>query len=118
MYRPPLLAVPPNVTLPEPESSPQWYGEVWIKYPLDHVPSPAHHSSGFKARAELITIINEIATVYFTSPKPQGRQPLDCVVGFYSKLRAWFDRLPVALTPTSIALPSQLNLQYVGILKV
>lgn len=38
-------------------SSDKWYGDVW-QYPLDQIPTTAHHGYDFKARAELITILN------------------------------------------------------------
>jgi hypothetical protein len=111
MFRCPLIHTPPQIPLPDPISFPQWYGDFWIKYPLDPNPTPANHGHDFKARAELFSIINEIALEYFGDSHSQDDRSVKSILKFYSKLKAWYDTLPEQLAVKRIVLPSQLKLQ-------
>ncbi|KAL7928301.1 putative zinc finger protein [Trichoderma chlorosporum] len=110
MFRSPLVHAPPKASLPDPLSFPEWYGDFWIKYPLDQTPSPAHHGHDFKARAELISIINEIALEYFGDDQLQRLRSMESILKYYTKLKAWYDALPEPLTAKQIVLPSHLKL--------
>ncbi|KAF4977105.1 hypothetical protein FDECE_18393 [Fusarium decemcellulare] len=110
LFRPPLIATPPEFPLPDPTLCPQWYGDFWIKYPLDRMPTTAHHGHDFKARAELMTIMNEIAVEYFSGIRPREGRSMKTILKLYAKLKAWHDTLPEPLTVKRIVLPSQLKL--------
>jgi hypothetical protein len=111
MFRPPLLAKPPQFALPDPTANPQWYGDFWIRYPLDPNPTPAYHGHDFKARAHLFAIINEIAVQYFSGPQSPSSRSKETILEIHSKLKTWYDRLPQQLTAKEIVFPSQLKLQ-------
>ncbi|KAF4460076.1 Zn(2)-C6 fungal-type DNA-binding domain [Fusarium albosuccineum] len=110
LFRPPLIAAPPEFPLPDPTLCPQWYGDFWIKYPLDRMPTTAHYGHDFKARAELMAIMNEIAVEYFSGIQPREGRSMKTILKFYAKLKAWHDALPEPLTVKRIVLPSQLKL--------
>jgi hypothetical protein len=113
MCEPPIIQRPPDIPLPDPSTYPEWYGEIWIKYPLSQKLFPSHFGRLFKAKAELRVILNEICFQHFgrTGPSPKFSQ--QHANNFHSRLRVWYRGLPKPLTPENIVLPSQLQLQYV-----
>jgi hypothetical protein len=56
---PPLLKGPPSWSFPDPSESTQWYGEVWVNYPLSHRLSPLYFGQVFRARSQFRVIMNE-----------------------------------------------------------
>ncbi|KAK3990327.1 hypothetical protein QBC44DRAFT_66147 [Cladorrhinum sp. PSN332] len=107
--KPPLLKSPPPAILPDPAAYPNFYGELWVKYPLTSAPLPVHHGLLFKAKADFWTILNELAVLNFSTSRPLSMPPQQ-IVAFYQRLRKWLHNLPEELTPRKIVLPSQLKL--------
>jgi hypothetical protein len=89
---------------------PQWYGELWIKYPLGQSRLPTYHGLVFKAQADFWTIITEFLLLTFSRPRSIARLSLAQIFGFYNRLQAWLHNLPEPLTPRKIVLPHQLKL--------
>ncbi|KAK4190465.1 putative nitrogen assimilation transcription factor [Podospora australis] len=104
----PLLADVPAVPLPDPREHPQWYGELWMRYPLAREPVPTHHGLLFKAKAEFYAIMNEFSHLSF-SPNSGKLSPYQ-LIGFYHRLLIWNRGLPPPLTARRIVFPSQLKL--------
>lgn len=82
-----------------------------MKYPLNQTIFPAHHGHLFKAKAELWSITNDIALQAFKYSGSRQRLSIEQILGFYSRLTAWYNNLPEPLTPKRIVLPDQFKLQ-------
>lgn len=108
--KPPCIKEPPKTPLPDPMEQPQWYGELWVMYPLNQSPLPTYHGLLFKAKADYWTIITEFLLLSLSRPRATARLPVHKILGFYNRLRAWLHGLPEPLTPKKIVLPHQLKL--------
>jgi hypothetical protein len=110
-FEPPLIHTPPDIPLPDPSADPEWYGEMWIKYPMNQKLLPTYFGYLFKAKADFRVIMNDIALHYFGKSESTPKLNLQKVKGFHSRLRNWYDKLPEPLTARRIVLPSHLMLQ-------
>ena len=110
LQRQPLVKEPPQSPLPDPAAYPQWYGELWVKYPLGKSPLPTHHALLFKAKADLWTVVNDFSVQFFRDSDSLRRLSHDQVCTYYNKLVSWYERLPDPLTPRKITLPNQIKL--------
>ncbi|KAK3301063.1 uncharacterized protein B0H64DRAFT_382525 [Chaetomium fimeti] len=108
--KPPPISKPPETPLPDPSERPQWYGELWVRYPLSQSRLPTYHGYLFKALSEFWTIMNEVSTLTFSRQGPSTKLSVDQIFRFYYRLRAWQHNLPEPLTPKKIVLPHQLKL--------
>ncbi|KAL2134955.1 hypothetical protein VTI74DRAFT_10276 [Chaetomium olivicolor] len=110
--QPPPVKEPPKSPLPEPLQYPQWYGELWVKYPQSQTRLPTYHGLLFKAKADFWTIMNEFSLLTFSHRHTAIAPKLSVseVLPFYHRLRAWERNLPEPLTPRNIVLPHQLKL--------
>ncbi|KAF2652241.1 putative C6 transcription factor [Lophiostoma macrostomum CBS 122681] len=103
----PLLSKQPDWDLPDPSKDSQWYGEVWVKYPMSNHLLPLHFGQVFRATSSFRIIMNEVCqAAYSGDPGISLRQARE----FLSRLKAWFGFLPECLTPKSIVLPGHLQL--------
>lgn len=108
--KPPPISKPPAIPLPDPVECPQWYGELWVKYPLSQSRLPTYHGLIFKAIADFWTIMNEVSTLTFSRHGPPTKLSVEQIFQFYCRLKAWQSSLPEPLTPKKIVLPHQLKL--------
>jgi hypothetical protein len=108
--KPPLIREPPESPLPDPLKEPQWYGELWLRYPLSHSRLPTHHGLLFKAKADFWTIMNEVSLLTFSHHRSPSKLPVNQTLQFYNRLRDWLHNLPEPLTAKKIVLPQQLKL--------
>ncbi|EFY95734.2 Zn(2)-Cys(6) zinc finger domain protein [Metarhizium robertsii] len=108
-FRPPLFNRPP-ASLPDPKHEPEWYGEIWLKYPLGRSLFPSSSGDVFKARAEFAVIQNEAAQRLFAGSTPAPQLSAAEVAVFYFRFKGWYDSLPEALSPRRAVLPSHLKL--------
>ncbi|KFG80621.1 putative zinc finger protein [Metarhizium anisopliae] len=108
-FRPPLFNRPPAI-LPDPKHEPEWYGEIWLKYPLGRTLFPSSSGDVFKARAEFAVIQNEAARRLFAGSTPAPQLSAAEVAVFYFRFKGWYDGLPEALSPRRAVLPSHLKL--------
>ncbi|KAK3899213.1 hypothetical protein C8A05DRAFT_46654 [Staphylotrichum tortipilum] len=108
--KPPPLIEPPDIPLPDPLQQPQWYGELWVRYPLNQSRLSTCHGLLFKAKADFWTIINELASFTFSPNGSPSKLAVNHVSKFYYKLKAWMHDLPEPLTPKKIVFPQQLKL--------
>lgn len=109
-FKAPLISDPPLSPLPDPSRYPDWYGELWVRYPLGPPRSPTYHGLVVKARADLLSICVEFASVAFRNPERREQLSVRQILGFYTRLTDWRDKLPEPLTPRKIVLPNQLKL--------
>lgn len=110
-YREPLIRLPPEVPLPDPESNPAWYSEVWLRYPTTGAVVPMYHGHTFRAIAALRVILNDIAQQVFTRPKERQAISWDEASYFRQRLDHLFATLPGVLTPSKIVFPCHMKLQ-------
>ena len=115
LYRPPLIASPPEEPLPSHVDAPLLCPELWVKYGAsDHEPpAPCHFGSSFIAIAEFRVIMNEVARQSFPVAR-NGVFPgfrLEETLRYYMQLYAWFDNLPEALSARHAILPCHLKIQ-------
>src|ERR1700742_2454938 len=67
----PLLNSPPDIPLPDPIEYPEWYGEIWIKYPFSQTLSPSFFGEVFRAKCQFRVIMNEYClTAYSKGSEP------------------------------------------------
>lgn len=108
--QPPPLREPPKAPLPDPLAQPQWYAELWVRYPLGQSPLPTHHGLLFKAKADFWAILNDASLLTFSHHRPPSKLSVVQTLEFYNRLIAWRQNLPEPLTPKKIVLPHQLKL--------
>lgn len=73
--------------------------------------TPTHHGLLVKARADLLTICIDFASLAFRgSASPIADLPIGHIFDFYHRLIRWRENLPDPLTPKKIVLPNQLKL--------
>ncbi|KAF4470200.1 Zn(2)-C6 fungal-type DNA-binding domain [Fusarium albosuccineum] len=109
-HREPLLKRPPDGSPPDPAVDPAWYGEIWVRYPLNSFVSPTHLGSNTKALMDLRLLMHDMAHAYFGRSVSQERGPaLAQVLGFRSRLDAWFSAFPAPLRYRQIMLPSHIK---------
>lgn len=122
LFEPPLIKKPPDVPLPDPATNPEWYGQIWLKYPGDSKLHTTHFPYQFQAQCQVRVTMNDMWMERFGSSRqssPEGgttmlpSTQLEQTTEFYARLKAWFDSLPDPLTPPRIVFPSQILLQYV-----
>jgi hypothetical protein len=104
----PLLKTPPKQPLPDPSKDPQWYGEIWVKYPLNQSLSPLYFGQVFRTKCQFRIIMNEFCELAHSTG---STVTLDKANELRSKLKNWYDSLPEPLLPKTIALPGHLQLQ-------
>ncbi|KAL6803079.1 hypothetical protein GGI42DRAFT_19984 [Trichoderma sp. SZMC 28013] len=103
----PLLKYPPNWALPDPSQDGNWYGEIWLKYPLTDTLSPSYFGSVFRAKSHFRIIMNEFCCTAYS----EGSQvTVDKAYELLNKLKHWYHGLPGPLQPKTIVLPAHLQL--------
>lgn len=105
---PPLLKTPPDWPLPDPSIDAQFYGEVWVKYPLTHSLLPSYFGHVFRARSQFRVIMNEFCQVAFSQ---YSEINLGKAIELRARLQDWYDGLAGPLLSTTIVLPGHLQLQ-------
>ncbi|KAH6884387.1 hypothetical protein B0T10DRAFT_493135 [Thelonectria olida] len=104
---PPLLKKPPIWPLPDPSQDAQWYGEIWVKYPLNRSLSPSYFGHIFGARSQFRVIMNEVCEAAYSK---DSEITLDKANRFRKRLEWWYNGLPGPLQPRTIVLPGHLQL--------
>ncbi|KAG5956742.1 hypothetical protein E4U58_006433 [Claviceps cyperi] len=104
----PQFEEPPQWPLPDPlHSGPSWYGEIWLKYPLDSTLSPCSFAHVIRSRCRFRVIMNDFCKAAYSERKGMSLERADQL---HARLRHWYDTLPEPLQPKSIVLPGHLQL--------
>lgn len=108
----PSIVKPPAESLPD---DPQWYGEIYLQYPLSETLIPMHLGTSFKAKCLLRSIKNDIAQRAFSDDVAKGDTWLAYAEAdlFCSTLTAWFEALPEQLHSSRVVFPKDIGIQYV-----
>ncbi|KAH6642661.1 hypothetical protein C7974DRAFT_385900 [Boeremia exigua] len=106
--RAPFIPEPPAFKAPNPDDDFEWYGEVYIRYPLSPTATRMYLGHVMKATIDLRIIMNDIALEQFAS---QELKPLSSaqLLGFKRRLEAVIQKLPATLSPSRILLPCHFN---------
>ncbi|KAG5982343.1 hypothetical protein E4U55_002034 [Claviceps digitariae] len=104
---PPLLKEPPEWPLPDPSDDIDWYGEIWLQYPLNSTLSPCHFAHVIRSRSCFRIIMNEFCEAAYSDRQEIS---LEMANRFRARLRNWYDDLPAPLQPKTIVLPGHLQL--------
>ncbi|KAK0747338.1 hypothetical protein B0T21DRAFT_405976 [Apiosordaria backusii] len=111
LFEKPLLDNPPEVPLPAITEDPSWYGEVWLKYPLEGILYPSHYAEFHKAKTEFRVILNDISKVFHGEPGHNRSPPPESKIAeLYWRLQAWYAALPESLSPRAIVFTAQMKL--------
>ncbi|KAF4445510.1 hypothetical protein F53441_10763 [Fusarium austroafricanum] len=108
----PLLQSPPINPLPNPDHDPDWFGEIWLKYPSSSTLVPLRNGLVFKAKMEFSNILNEAMVEFHKDSSSEYLRQNGAVkiVEVTKKLDAWYRTLPEPLAPSNIVSPSQLKI--------
>ncbi|PVH97901.1 hypothetical protein DM02DRAFT_630684 [Periconia macrospinosa] len=106
MYTP-LLTQKPEWDLPDPLKEPDWYGEIWLKYPLGDQLVPMHFGQVIHAKSKFRVIMNDVCQAAYMK---DSTITLSKANAFLSILEDWYNNLPEALLPKFIVLPGHLQL--------
>ncbi|KAF4973299.1 hypothetical protein FSARC_374 [Fusarium sarcochroum] len=90
----PLVKKPPKWPLPDPSEDSSWYGEVWVKYPLNHGLSPSCFGQVLRSRSRFRIIMNEFCDAAYSERSEVG---LDQAYQFYCT--PWTTSTPFSLAP-------------------
>ncbi|KAL7626163.1 hypothetical protein AAE478_002933 [Parahypoxylon ruwenzoriense] len=114
-FMPPLIRDPPEYPLPDPILDSQWYGEIWVRYPLSQTLFPTNLGCIVKSNFDLRKLMNDIAAEIFEEGRPP-KVTADKILECKSRLDVWFASLPDPLTPTKVVLPDhiKIHLEYYG----
>ncbi|GAB1321084.1 hypothetical protein MFIFM68171_11294 [Madurella fahalii] len=108
-FEPPLLRAPPDIPLPDPSADPEWYGQIWLRYPLDTKLYTTNFPYLFHAGLGIRRIMNDICVQRF-GQSGSASATLAKANEFYHRLKNWYDNLPEPLKPERVTLPAQLML--------
>lgn len=108
--RAPFLRYPPAFAAPDPDLDPEWYGEVYIRYPLSSTVTRMRLGHVMKATIDLRIILNDIALARFASPGLTELSPGQ-LLGFKRRLELFNQKLHATLAPSKITLPCHFNVQ-------
>lgn len=103
-----MLSHPPEWQLPDPIKESNWYGEIWIRYPLDEHSVHLRLGEMIKARSDFRIITNEVCRAVFSK---SSKITLGEANELYSRLEDWYNNLSGILSSKYIVLPTHLQLQ-------
>ena len=111
-FRQPIIDSPPEWVLPDPDVDQAFYGEVWLRYPLNNTHFPLYFGHIFKARSEYCVILNDTCRLVFPPAAERKYAPKD-IADLYGRYTKWHADLPSCLSPQRISHTAHLKLQCV-----
>ncbi|KAJ1337548.1 DNA binding [Microdochium nivale] len=106
----PLMLKPPDIPLPDPAEDPEWYSEVWLRYPTRDRLCPVSFGYLFRARAGIRIITNDILLACCGDHAPIRHLSIEQASMFSYRLETWYNALPRVLNAKKSVLPSHLLL--------
>ncbi|KAL2148920.1 hypothetical protein VTH82DRAFT_1606 [Thermothelomyces myriococcoides] len=111
MHKEPWITKPPATPLPDYSSIRNFTGEVYLQYPIQPNPTPAHFGASFLAQIGLNTIMLEINKAASSAGSPGTAPPtLAQAIQLYKKLNDWHKALLDVLQPSKIVMPHHLQI--------
>ncbi|PON25487.1 hypothetical protein TGAM01_v205781 [Trichoderma gamsii] len=108
--RVPLCQKAPESPLPDPFEHPQWYGDIWFKFPSAPTMFSTHLSQYTWAKIQLWCIARDMASQMEELKARHAELLATQVLAFCSKLAHWYRTLPRCMRPDRIVTPYQLQL--------
>ncbi|KAF5570420.1 nitrate assimilation regulatory nirA [Fusarium phyllophilum] len=108
----PLLKTPPKASLPDPDHDPDWYGEIWLKYPSSSTLVPLRTGLVFRAKMSFSIVLNEAMLEIQEDSTDSylfqhgGKK----IIQIAKVLDTWYKAMPEPLSPTKMVSPSQLKI--------
>lgn len=62
----PVIKEPPNWTLPDPAKETEFYGEIWLKYPLTQTLSPSYFGQVFRSKSQFRVIMHDFCMTAYS----------------------------------------------------
>ncbi|KAF2633414.1 hypothetical protein BU25DRAFT_444169 [Macroventuria anomochaeta] len=106
--RAPFIRDPPAFAAPDPDVDPEWYGEVYVRYPLSPTVTRMQLDHVMRATIDLRIIMNDISLLQFASHEQKELSPAQ-VLEFKVRLDRFLQKLPPTLAPSRISLPCHFN---------
>ncbi|KAH6865064.1 hypothetical protein BKA58DRAFT_391324 [Alternaria rosae] len=110
LMKPPLSRLPPENGLPEYQDAHDFFGEIWVKYPLATHVTPVYLGQTFLSLMKLRCIMNDIAGKALPEDGGDNNLDIEQASRYHSMLIQWFRDLPEPLQPQNVAMPTQLLL--------
>ncbi|KAF9701037.1 hypothetical protein EKO04_000295 [Ascochyta lentis] len=107
--RAPFIRDPPAFAAPDPDVDPDWYGELYVRYPLSPTVTPMYLGHVVKATIDLRLIVNDLSLLQFAQSKEQELSS-EQVLDFKTRLDGLMQQLPITLAPHRISLPCHFNI--------
>ncbi|KAK4236356.1 nitrogen assimilation transcription factor nirA [Achaetomium macrosporum] len=107
----PRLLTPPDIPLPDPDRDPDWYGQIWLRYPGEPKLYTTHFPHQFQAQSGM-RMVMAMECLYRDHGKGWDSPARLQIVNdyYYGHLKPWYENLPEPLTPSRITFPSHLIL--------
>ncbi|RKK87439.1 hypothetical protein BFJ68_g3192 [Fusarium oxysporum] len=108
----PLLKAPPKTPLPDPDRDPEWFGEIWLKYPSSSTLVPLRLGLLFKAKMRFSVVLNEamLEVEKDSTDSYLFRNGATRIIKIAERMDTWCKAMPEPLSPTQIVSPSQLKI--------
>ncbi|ENH63239.1 Nitrogen assimilation transcription factor nit-4 [Fusarium oxysporum f. sp. cubense race 1] len=108
----PLLKAPPKTPLPDPDRDPEWFGEIWLKYPSSSTLVPLRLGLVFKAKMSFSVVLNEamLQVEKDSTDSYLFRNGATRIIKIAERMDTWYKAMPEPLSPTQIVSPSQLKI--------
>ncbi|KAI4931699.1 hypothetical protein J4E85_004295 [Alternaria conjuncta] len=107
---PPLSRLPPEDGLPAYQDAHDFFGEIWVKYPLATHLTPIYLGQTFLSLIKLRCIMNDIAGKALPEDDGDNNLDIEQASRYHLMLVQWFRDLPEPLQPQNAAMPTQLLL--------
>ncbi|KAK2135748.1 hypothetical protein NOF04DRAFT_1365920 [Fusarium oxysporum II5] len=108
----PLLKTPPKTPLPDPDRDPEWFSEIWLKYPSSSTLVPLRLGLVFKAKMRFSVVLNEamLEVEKDSTDSYLFRNGATRIIKIAERMDTWYKAMPEPLSPTQIVSPSQLKI--------
>ncbi|CAG7563849.1 unnamed protein product [Fusarium equiseti] len=108
----PVLQTPPRNTLPDPNRDPDWFGEIWLKYPSSSILIPMQVGVTFQTKMDFAVVLNEAMLDYHghSTEDDLAQSGAARIMAVVQKLESWYQTLPETLVPSKIVFPSHLKI--------
>ncbi|RKK78612.1 hypothetical protein BFJ69_g5365 [Fusarium oxysporum] len=108
----PLLKAPPKTPLPDPDRDPEWFGEIWLKYPSSSTLVPLRLGLLFKAKMRFSVVLNKamLEVEKDSTDSYLFRNGATRIIKIAERMDTWYKAMPEPLSPTQIVSPSQLKI--------
>ena len=113
----PALQTQPKNKLPDPKRDPDWFGEIWLKYPSSSVLIPIQVGLTFQTKMNFAVVLNEamLGSDRDSNEDDLAQNGSVRIISVVKKLESWYQSLPEPLSPSNIVFPSHLKIQYTSL---